>query len=76
MRVTRSIPTLTIDTTGAGDAFVGAFAWALASGMDELAAARVGCAIAADSVTRPGTQSSFAEPDRAAAIVTEALRAG
>ena len=65
-----------IDTTGAGDAFVGAFAWALASGMGEAAAARVGCAIAADSVTRPGTQSSFAPPERAAAIVAEALRAG
>jgi len=65
-----------VDTTGAGDAFVGAFAWALASGMEELAAARVGCAIAADSVTRPGTQSSFAEPAQAAAIVAEALHAG
>jgi len=65
-----------VDTTGAGDAFVGAFAWALASGMDEASAARVGCAIAADSVLRPGTQSSFPAPERAAAIVAEVLRAG
>ena len=64
-----------MDTTGAGDAFVGAFAWALASGMGEEMAARVGCAIAADSVTRPGTQSSFATPERASAIVAETLRA-
>jgi len=62
-----------VDTTGAGDAFVGAFAWALASGMEERIAARVGCAIAADSVLRTGTQSSFAAPDRALAIVAETL---
>jgi ribokinase len=52
-----------VDTTGAGDAFVGAFAYALAGGWNETDAVRLGCAIAADSVTRPGTQSSF--PDAA-----------
>jgi ribokinase len=52
-----------VDTTGAGDAFVGAFACALAAGWDETDAVRLGCAIACDSVTRPGTQSSF--PDAA-----------
>jgi ribokinase len=60
------IPTLRVeaaDTTGAGDAFVGAFAFALASGWDEITAVRLGCAVAADSVLRPGTQSSF--PDEA-----------
>ena len=53
-----------VDTTGAGDAFVGAFAFALASGWDEVDAVRLGCAIAAESVRRPGTQSSFPEPAR------------
>lgn len=48
-----------IDTTGAGDAFVGAFAYGLAAGMDELDAIALGIACAADSVTRPGTQTSF-----------------
>jgi ribokinase len=52
-----------VDTTGAGDAFVGAFAYALASGWDEIAAVRLGCAIAADSVCRPGTQSSFPDAE-------------
>lgn len=48
-----------VDTTGAGDAFVGAFAYALAAGWDETAAVRLGCSCASDSVTRRGTQSSF-----------------
>ncbi len=48
-----------VDTTGAGDAFVGAFAFGLAMGFDELTAVRLGCACAAASVTRPGTQKSF-----------------
>lgn len=54
-----------VDTTGAGDAFVGAFAFGLASGHGPLDAARFGCAAASDSVTRIGTQSSY--PDRAGA---------
>jgi ribokinase len=60
-----------VDSTGAGDAFVGAFAYALASGWDEVDAVRLGCAIAADSVTRPGTQTSFPDPDRCRAIMTQ-----
>ena len=48
-----------VDTTGAGDAFVGAFVVGLASGLGERDAVRLGNACAADSVTRPGTQSSF-----------------
>ena len=44
-----------VETTGAGDAFNGAFATALAQGMDPLAATRFGCAAASISVTRPGT---------------------
>lgn len=48
-----------IDTTGAGDAFVGAFALDLASGLPEVEAVRLGCACAALSVTRLGTHVSF-----------------
>ena len=55
-------PTVAVDTTGAGDAFVGAFAYGLASGMHELDAIALGVACASDSVTRPGTQTSFAAP--------------
>jgi ribokinase len=57
------------DTTGAGDAFVGGFAVGLAEGWDARDAARLGCAFAADSVTKGGTQSSFATRDEAAAML-------
>jgi len=52
-----------VETTGAGDAFNGGFAAALAAGADPVEAARWGCATAALSVTRPGTAASM--PDRA-----------
>jgi ribokinase len=54
-----------VDTTGAGDAFVGAFAVGLGLGWSPAAAADLGCAAGSDSVTRAGTQTSY--PDRAAA---------
>lgn len=63
-----AVPVTAIDTTGAGDAFVGAFSFGLAAGLDELAAVRLGIACASDSVTRMGTQSSFATREGAAAI--------
>jgi ribokinase len=52
-----------IDTTGAGDAFNGGFAVALAEGNDILQAARFGCAVAGLSVTRLGAAPSM--PSRA-----------
>jgi ribokinase len=48
-----------VETTGAGDSFVGAFAAALAEGMAAEQAARFGCAAAGISVTRPGTAPSM-----------------
>lgn len=51
------------ETTGAGDAFTGAFAVALAEGRSPPEAVRFGCAAAAISVTRPGTAPSM--PSRA-----------
>jgi ribokinase len=54
-----------VDTTGAGDAFVGAFAFGLAAGLGDVVAVRLGIASASDSVTRHGTQSSYASPDQA-----------
>jgi ribokinase len=51
-----------IDTTGAGDAFVGSFAYALASGKNPLEAMKFGIKIASLSVTRKGAQSSY--PDQ------------
>lgn len=44
-----------VDTTGAGDAFNGAFAVALSEGLAPLDAVRFGCACASLSVTKPGT---------------------
>jgi ribokinase len=57
-----SVPALAaeaVDTTGAGDAFVGTFAVALAAGSSPLDAARLGCTAGALSVQRSGTQASF-----------------
>mgnify|MGYP000064779106 FL=1 len=48
-----------VETTGAGDAFNGGFATALARGDDPVSAVRTGCATAGLSVTRPGTASSM-----------------
>jgi ribokinase len=53
-----------VETTGAGDAFNGGFAAALAEGMSPEAAARYGCATAGISVTKAGTAPSM--PTRAA----------
>lgn len=52
-----------VETAGAGDAFNGGFAAALAEGLDPVTAARFGCAVAGISVTRPGTAPSM--PTRA-----------
>jgi ribokinase len=48
-----------VETTGAGDAFNGGFATALAEGADPVEAVRFGCATASISVTRPGTAPSM-----------------
>lgn len=60
-----------VETTGAGDAFNGGFAAALAEGMGPLEAVRLGCATAGLSVTRPGTAPAM--PGRAE---VEALMGG
>jgi ribokinase len=52
-----SIKVNAVDTTGAGDSFVGAFAAKLATG--ELAAMQFGCIAAGLSVTKKGAQSSY-----------------
>ncbi len=52
-----------LETTGAGDSFVGAFAVGLADGMTPPDAARFGCAAAGISVTRLGTAPAM--PKRA-----------
>jgi ribokinase len=48
-----------VETAGAGDAFNGGFAAAIARGDSPVAAARFGCAVAGISVTRAGTAPSM-----------------
>ncbi|MCL6301266.1 ribokinase [Streptomyces kronopolitis] len=48
-----------VDTTGAGDAFTGAFATRLARGDDLPAAARFAVRVGAAAVTKPGAQPSY-----------------
>ncbi len=48
-----------VETAGAGDAFNGGFAAALARGLSPEEAVRFGCATAGISVTRPGTAPSM-----------------
>jgi ribokinase len=48
-----------VDTTGAGDAFVGTFAYSLASGKDPVTAMTLGIKVASFSVTKKGAQSSY-----------------
>lgn len=58
-----------VETAGAGDSFVGAFAAGLSEGMDPIAAARFGCAAAAISVTRPGTAPAMPKRSEIAALM-------
>jgi ribokinase len=48
-----------VDTTGAGDAFVGSFAHGLATSLGELGAVERAVLLASDSVTRRGARASF-----------------
>lgn len=59
----RHVPPVTVepvDTTGAGDAFIGAFAHFHTQGLDVFAALAEASKYAADSITRRGTQRSYA----------------
>lgn len=57
-----------VDSTGAGDGFIGAFAAALALGISPEMAVQFGCEVASFSVTMKGAQSSYPEPDEIAVI--------
>jgi ribokinase len=58
-----------VDSTGAGDAYVGTLAVCVAAGLSLVEAARRANLVAALSVTRPGTQTSFPDYRTAAAFV-------
>ena len=62
------VPVTARDTTGAGDAFIGAFARFYAERRDVAEAAADAALYAADSVTRLGTQASYASAEDFAAL--------
>lgn len=57
-----------VDTTGAGDAFIGSFACFLSKGAEAHAALSRAALYAADSITRRGTQKSYATAQEFAAF--------
>jgi ribokinase len=63
-----------VETTGAGDAFNGGLAVALSEGMDLVAATRFACAVAAISVTRPGTAPSMPRRNEVEALLARSRR--
>ncbi len=63
-----SRPVQPVDTTGAGDAFVGALAQRLAEGRPPLQAAKTAGRIAALTVLRPGAQSAYPSREEALAF--------
>lgn len=58
-----------VDTTGAGDAFVGGFSAALSTGRNPLEAVRFGCATAGISVTRRGTAPAMPSLEEIEAVL-------
>ena len=64
MRYVPAFPVTTVDTTGAGDAFIGSFAVFLAEGFPEYEAVHRANLYAALSTTSPGTQKSFSPRSR------------
>jgi len=63
-----------VETTGAGDAFAGGFAVALAEKKSLLAATLYGCAVAGISVTRPGTAPSMPTRQQVDELIAGAKR--
>lgn len=70
------IPTIEVktkDTTGAGDAFCGAFAFGISNGLDPRKAIKLANVIASDSVQRNGTQTSYARGEALKTLVNQVL---
>ncbi len=73
--VTRvSAPKVTaVDSTGAGDCFIGTFASSLLMGHDPITAVRLGCEAASISVTRKGAQSSYPSKDEMGELINKVI---
>jgi ribokinase len=71
--LSRLIPAISnapaIDTSGAGDAFIGGFATALSEGLEVEAAVQFGCATAGIAVTRRGTAPAMPTRDEIDALL-------
>ena len=63
-----------VDTTGAGDSFVGAFSVGLVRGLEPMRAAELACACASASVQKHGTQSSYLSREEAQALAAPYLK--
>jgi ribokinase len=62
-------PVKAVDTTGAGDSFVGAFTFGLTYGLSIFESVDLGCRCAALGVTRVGTQGSYPTKSEAQEIL-------
>lgn len=62
------------DSTGAGDAFCGTFAYGLSVGLEPETAIKLANAVASDSVQKLGTQTSYARGEVLEKIVASALK--
>lgn len=70
------IPTIKVeakDTTGAGDAFCGTFAYGLANNLDVRKVIELANVVASDSVQKNGTQTSYARGEELQRLVREVL---
>lgn len=56
------VPVRSVDSVGAGDAFVGALAVALGAGLRAVDAVRAACAVGAAATTRRGAQAALPRP--------------
>lgn len=65
-----------VDTTGAGDAFHGSFAWALACGMEDAECARIAAAVSALKCRRLGARAGVPRVDELDTFLTSATGRG
>jgi ribokinase len=62
-----------VDSTGAGDAFVGAFAVGIGLGLSPAEAVRLGVLCGSESVIRAGAQASYPDRARTAELLAQAI---
>lgn len=76
MKEVQNVPTKevnVVDTTGAGDAFCGSFAFGLANGLQLEQSVALANIVASDSVQRNGTQASYARNEQLKDLIKDIL---